>query len=85
MVLYQEQINTGTNSIIGDLGALAALANYYQSFQITVAVVAGLAVGSGLLLAFTGSRHGFGDIMVAFELGAGLAFMLFSLSWQARP
>jgi hypothetical protein len=48
-----EQINTATNSIIGAVGALAALSNYYQSLQLTVAVVAGVAVGSGLLLAFT--------------------------------
>ena len=48
-----EQINTATNSIIGAAGALIALANYYQSLQLTIAVVAGVAVGSGLLLAFT--------------------------------
>jgi hypothetical protein len=48
-----EQINTATNSIIGAVGALATLASYYQSLQLTVAVVAGGAIGSGLLLAFT--------------------------------
>ncbi len=48
-----EPINTATNSIIGAAGALIALGNYYQSLQLTVAVVAGVAVGSGLLLAFT--------------------------------
>jgi hypothetical protein len=47
-----EQINTATNSIIGAAGALIALANYYQSLQLTIAVVAGVAVGSGILLAF---------------------------------
>jgi hypothetical protein len=47
-----EQINTATNSIIGDAGALIALSNNYQSLQLTVAVVADVAVGSGLLLAF---------------------------------
>jgi len=41
-----EQINTATNSIIGAAGALIALANYYQSLQLTIAVVAGVAVGS---------------------------------------
>jgi hypothetical protein len=39
--------------MIGAVGALAALANYYQSLQLTVAVVADVAVGSRLLLAFT--------------------------------
>ena len=48
-----DQINTATNSIIGAVGALATLASYYQSLQLTVAVVAGVVVGSGLLLAFT--------------------------------
>ena len=48
-----EQINTATNSIIGAVGALATLANYYQSLQLTLAVTAGVVVGSGLLLAFT--------------------------------
>ncbi len=48
-----EPINTATNSTIGAAGALIALGNYYQSLQLTVAVVAGLAVGSGLLLAFS--------------------------------
>jgi hypothetical protein len=48
-----EQINTATNSIIGAVGALATLGSYYQSLQLTAAVVAGVVVGSGLLLAFT--------------------------------
>jgi hypothetical protein len=48
-----EQINTAANSIIGAVGALATLANYYQSLQLTLAVTAGVVVGSGLLLAFT--------------------------------
>ncbi len=48
-----EQINTATNSIIGAVGALATLANFYQSLQLTLAVTAGVVVGSGLLLAFT--------------------------------
>ncbi len=33
-----EQINTASNSIIGAIGALAALANNYKSLQLTVAV-----------------------------------------------
>ncbi len=33
-----EQINTAINSIIGAAGALIALANYYQSLQLTIAV-----------------------------------------------
>ncbi len=41
-----EQINTATNSIIGAVGALATLGFYYQSLQLTAAVVAGV-VGSG--------------------------------------
>jgi hypothetical protein len=48
-----ERINTAANSIFGAVGALATLASYYQSLQLTVAVVAGVAVGSGLQLAFT--------------------------------
>ncbi len=48
-----DRINTATNSIIGAVGALATLANYYQSLQLTVAVVAVVVVGSGLHLAFT--------------------------------
>ena len=39
-----EQINTATNSIIGAVGALATLANYYQSLQLTLAVTAGVVV-----------------------------------------
>jgi hypothetical protein len=42
-----EQTNAATNSIIGVAGALIAVANYYQSLQLTVAEVAGVAVGSG--------------------------------------
>jgi hypothetical protein len=48
-----EQINTATNSIVGAVGALATLANYYQSLQFILAVTADVVVGSGLLLAFT--------------------------------
>ncbi len=46
------KINTATNSVIGAVGALATLGSYYQSLQLTAAVVAGVVVGSGLLLAF---------------------------------
>ncbi len=31
-----EQINAATNSIIGAAGALIAVGNYYQSWQLTV-------------------------------------------------
>ncbi len=48
-----EQINTATNSIIGLVGALATVGSHYQSLQLTSAVVAGVVVDSGLLLAFT--------------------------------
>ncbi len=48
-----EQINAATNSIIGAVGALATLGSYYQSLQLTAAVVAGAVVGTCLLLAFT--------------------------------
>ena len=37
-----EQINTATNSIIGAVGAIATLGNYYQSLQLTLAVTAGV-------------------------------------------
>jgi len=47
-----DKINTAVNSIIGAVGALATLANYYQSLQLTLAVTSGVVVGSGLLLAF---------------------------------
>ena len=47
-----DKINTAVNSIIGAAGALATLANYYQSLQLTLAVTSGVVVGSGLLLAF---------------------------------
>jgi hypothetical protein len=46
-----DQINTATNSTIGAVGALATLSSYYQSLQLTAAVVAGVVVGSGLLFA----------------------------------
>jgi hypothetical protein len=44
-----DQINTATNAIICAVGALATLANYYQSLQLTVAVNAVGVVGSDLL------------------------------------
>ncbi len=47
-----EQINTATNSVVGAVGALATLANFYQSLPLTLAVSAGVIVGAGLLLAF---------------------------------
>ncbi len=50
--VYVPATNT-TNSMIGAAGALATLGSYYQSLQLTAAVVAGVVVGYGLLLAFT--------------------------------
>jgi hypothetical protein len=47
-----DKINTAVNSIVGAVGALATLANYYQSLQLTLAVRSGVIVGAGLLLAF---------------------------------
>ena len=47
------QINTTVNTIVGGVGALATLASYYASLQLTLAVTAGVVVGTGLLLAFT--------------------------------
>jgi hypothetical protein len=47
------QIKKATNSVIGVVGALATLGSHYQSLQLTAAVVAGIVVNSGLLLAFT--------------------------------
>ena len=38
--------------MVGAVGALATLANYHQSLQLTLAVSAGIVVGAGLLLAF---------------------------------
>ena len=47
------QINTTVNTIVGGVGAIATLASYYASLQLTLAVTAGVVVGTGLLLAFT--------------------------------
>jgi hypothetical protein len=38
---------------MGAVSALATLGIYYQSLQLTAAVVAGVVIGSGLLLVFT--------------------------------
>ena len=47
------QVNTTVNTIVGGVGALAALASYYSNLQLTLAVTSGVVVGTGLLLAFT--------------------------------
>ena len=64
-----EQINTATNSIIGAVGAIATLGNYYQSLQLTLAVTAGVVVGAGLLLAFTLKQDRF-DVKLPLSLRA---------------
>ncbi len=45
------------NSVIGALGPLATLTNYYQILQSTLVVVSGVVVGSGLLIAFMLKRR----------------------------
>ena len=47
-----EQINTTINTLVGGVGAVAAIAGYYSDLQLTLAVVSGVVVGTGLLLAF---------------------------------
>ena len=48
-----EQINTTINTLVGGVGAVAAIAGYYSDLQLTLAVVSGVVVGTGLLLAFS--------------------------------
>jgi hypothetical protein len=55
------EIYTATNSIIGAVGALATLGSYYQRLPSTAAVVAGVVVGSCLLLEFTLKEDKFKD------------------------